>query len=142
MYESILKAANNNNNFSFKVRTTPYPPANVVRDNMLKTSVSTICFLGGIAFGMVMTAITSDLVLERAAGLKHLQLVSGMKLAAFWSANFIFDFFRVYIMIIVSIAMFVGYDLGYNGSIIVFLIFPFAILPFTYVISFIFPNDS
>jgi len=45
-------------------------------------------------------------------------------------------------MIIVSIAMFVGYDLGYNGSIIVFLIFPFAILPFTYVISFIFPNDS
>jgi ATP-binding cassette, subfamily A (ABC1), member 3 len=91
---------------------------------------------------MILTAITSDLVIERAAGLKHLQLVSGMKLMAFWSANFLFDFCRIYVLILVSIAMFAGYDLGYTGSIIVLLIFPFAVLPFTYVISFIFPNDN
>lgn len=91
---------------------------------------------------MVLTAITSDLVIERAAGLKHLQLVSGMKLIAFWTANFLFDFVRIYILIIVSIALFASYNLGYNGSIFVFLIFPLAILPFTYVISFVFDNDS
>ena len=65
-----------------------------------------------------------------------------MQLKAYWVGNFIFDFFKMYFTIIVTIILFLGYNLNFNGSIIVYLVFPFGILPFTYVSSFIFTSDS
>ena len=56
--------------------------------------------------------------------------------------NFIFDFAKMYFTIIVTIILFVGYDLNFNGSIAVYLVFPFGVLPFTYVSSFVFTTDS
>jgi len=32
MYESILKVATNDSNFSFKLRSTPYPPTFLVKN--------------------------------------------------------------------------------------------------------------
>lgn len=65
-----------------------------------------------------------------------------MQLKAYWIGNFIFDFFKMYFTIIVTIILFLGYNLNYNGSIIVYLVFPLGVLPFTYVTSFIFTSDS
>lgn len=137
-----MKTATNNTKFNFTVRSTPYPPTNFVKIRLVSTSASTMAFIGGISYGMMITAVVSYLVVERLEGLKHLQLISGMQLKAYWVGNFIFDFFKMYFTIIVTIILFLGYDLNFNGSIAVYLIFPFGILPFTYVSSFIFTSDS
>ena len=142
MYQSILKTATNNPKFNFTIRSTPYPPTSFVKIRLATTSASTLAFIGGIAYGMMITAVVSYLVVERLEGLKHLQLISGMQLKAYWVGNFIFDFFKMYFTIIVTIILFLGYNLNFNGSIAVYLIFPFGILPFTYVSSFIFTSDS
>lgn len=91
---------------------------------------------------MIMTAVVSYLVMERLEGLKHLQLISGMQLKAYWIGNFIFDFAKMYFTIIVTIILFQGYKLNFAASIVVYLVFPFGVLPFTYVTSFIFTADS
>ena len=65
-----------------------------------------------------------------------------MQLKAYWIGNFIFDFAKMYFTIIVTIILFLGYELPYKGSIAVYLAFPLGALPFTYVTSFLFPADS
>lgn len=60
---------------------------------------------------MMITAIASNIVVERLEGLKHLQVISGMQLKAYWVGNFIFDFFKLYFTIIVTVILFYGYGL-------------------------------
>jgi len=142
MYESILKFATNNPKFSFKLRSTPYPPTNFVKVRLANTSAASIVFIGGVAYAMLITSIVSYLVVDRLEGFKHLSVISGMQLKAYWVGNFIFDFVKMYFTIIVTIILFGSYGMGYTGSTIVYLVFPIGILPFTYITSFIFSTDS
>lgn len=61
---------------------------------------------------------------------------------AYWVGNFIFDFIKMYFTIIVTIILFSSYNMNFTGSIIVYLVFPIGILPYTYISSFIFTSDS
>jgi hypothetical protein len=78
MYESILKIATRNEYFKFKVRTTPYPPTELLRARLATTSNQTVLFVAAISYSMMIVAVVSYLVVERTNGLKHLQLISGM----------------------------------------------------------------
>jgi ATP-binding cassette, subfamily A (ABC1), member 3 len=142
MYESILKVATNDPVFKFKVRSTPYPPTLLVKlkDNI--TSTSTVIFVSAIAYSMIITSVVSYLVVERTNGLKHLQVISGMQLKAYWIGNFIFDFLKMQFTIAITIILFFGFNLGYNGAWLTYLLLPFGVLPLTYVTSFVFTVDS
>jgi ATP-binding cassette subfamily A (ABC1) protein 3 len=111
MYQSILKTATNNPNFKFAVRSTPFPPTYWVKVRIASTNSGSLSFIGGIAYAMMITAIASNIVVERLEGLKHLQVISGMQLKAYWVGNFIFDFFKLYFTIIVTVILFYGYGL-------------------------------
>jgi len=54
------------------VRSSPYPPTNLVKVRLATSSAATICFIGGIAYAMMITAIVSYLVVDRLDGFKHL----------------------------------------------------------------------
>lgn len=99
-------------------------------------------FVSAIAYGMIITSIVSYLVVERINGLKHLQVISGMQLKAYWVGNFTFDFFKMQLTIIVTIILFQAFEMEYDSAWLTFLCLPFGILPFTYVTSFIFTTDS
>lgn len=72
MYESILKEATNDPEFSFKVRNTPYPPVSSYIENWQAINSSLIVFVTAIGYSVSITAIVSYLVVERRDGLKHL----------------------------------------------------------------------
>lgn len=72
MYESILKAATKDPEFSFKVRLTPYPPTDDIKVVFQVLNAGTIVFITAIAYSMIITAVVSYLVVERISGLKHL----------------------------------------------------------------------
>lgn len=95
MYESLLKFATDDPYFSFKVKSVPYPPTNYIKIRLTRTNVGVIIFLTAITYSMMITSVVSYLVVERVSGLKHLQIISGMQILAYWVANFIFDFLKM-----------------------------------------------
>ena len=68
-----------------------------------------------VAYSTLMTMICSFVVNERVSGIKHLQLISGVNLKSYWLANFIFDFLKMYVTVVVSIILLWGFDMGYSG---------------------------
>lgn len=142
MYQSILKTATNNTDFKFTVRSSPYPATNFLLSRVSATAASTVLFVSAIGYSMMITAVASYLVVERTNGLKHLQVISGMQLKAYWLGNFIFDFGKMQVTILVTIILFFAFKLEYNSAWLTYLILPFGILPYTYVTSFMFNADS
>jgi hypothetical protein len=65
-----------------------------------------------------------------------------MKLSAYWIGNFIFDALKLYFTIAASIIIFVYFEIGLKSALIAYALFPLAVLPFTYCMSFIFSVDS
>lgn len=84
----------------------------------------------------------SFLLKERMDSLKHMQLVSGMSLPAYWISNMIADVVKVYIPIILIIIISECFTFGYPGVWVVFMILPWGLVPFTYLTSFMFNTDS
>ena len=65
-----------------------------------------------------------------------------MRLTSYWIANFIFDSVKLYITIATTIVLFYAFDQKYESAEWIFSAFPFGIMPFTYVMSFLFTADS
>jgi len=78
---------------------------------------------------------------EREESLKHMQLVSGMNLPAYWLSNMIADIIKVYIPIILTILISIAFNCNYEGVWVLLMLFPLAIVPFSYVTTFLFTND-
>lgn len=65
-----------------------------------------------------------------------------MNLKAYWIGNFMFDFLKMEFTIIVTLALFFGYNVGLTAAWATYLALPFGIIPFSYVMSFCFTADS
>jgi hypothetical protein len=65
MYESILKMASDDDDFTFKVRNTPFPVTNEVRARKDQGNAAVIVFMTAVAQGMMLTTICGILVKER-----------------------------------------------------------------------------
>ena len=54
-------------------------------------------FMVGIGISLIPCAMISFILKEREDSLKHMQVISGMKLPAYWISNMIADIIKVYI---------------------------------------------
>ena len=104
--------------------------------------MNSVVFWMGIAFALIMAGIARYVVAERVSGLKHLQVISGMQLKAYWLACFLFDWAKLNITIITGLIMFAICDMGLTASNVPLVLLPFGLLPFSYVFSFLFTSDS
>ena len=59
----------------------------------------------GIGISLIPCAMISFILKEREDNLKHMQLISGMSLQAYWLSNMIADIIKVYIPIILIILL-------------------------------------
>mmetsp|Transcript_18706 Transcript_18706/g.25260 ORF Transcript_18706/g.25260 Transcript_18706/m.25260 type:complete len:154 (-) Transcript_18706:1638-2099(-) len=64
-----------------------------------------------------------------------------MSLIGYWTSNLFFDIIMAYIPILLIIALTFAFQTGFQGIWVLFLLFPPAVVPFTYVTSFIFKSD-
>ena len=64
-----------------------------------------------------------------------------MSLAGYWGSNLIFDIVMAYIPITLIILLTFLFDKNYEGVWLLFLLYPLAIVPYTYVCSFAFSSD-
>ena len=64
-----------------------------------------------------------------------------MSLAGYWASNIIFDVLMAYVPILLIIMLTFVFNKHYQGIWVLFLLYPPAIVPFTYVTSFVFKSD-
>ena len=64
-----------------------------------------------------------------------------MSLAGYWGSNVIFDIIMAYIPIMLIILLTFLFDKNYEGVWLLFMLYPIAIVPYTYVWSFVFTSD-
>ena len=65
-----------------------------------------------------------------------------MNLAAYWIANFCVDLLKMELLVLASIICFNSFNLKYHTAWITYILFPFAAIPFTYCLSFMFSTVS
>ncbi len=128
-------------NFNIEVTTTPYPVPYIVKKTLKGTSPFFIVFFVSISFSLIPAAMMGFILVEREQNLKHMQLISGMSLTAYWINNMIFDIIKALVPSLLILGFMRAYSLLYPNIWLPFLLYPLAITPFTYVMSFIFQSE-
>lgn len=98
--------------------------------------------LVAIACALIPCVIISFIIKERELQLKHMQMSSGVSLPAYWISNLMSDIIKTYFPICIILLLTVIFDLKYDGVWALLLLYPLAIVPFTYITSFFFTNDT
>ena len=99
IYESILKTATGDSDFTFQVTTQPFPVFYVFKEREKAGNAFDFAFMVGIGLSLIPTVIVSFILKEREENLKHMQLISGMNKAGYWISNTIADIFKAYLPI-------------------------------------------
>ena len=142
MYEAILKTATQDPDFKFVLRSSPYPLTKVIETRIETFNSGVVIFITAVGYAVLLVGVVSYLVVERTSGLKHLQEVSNLKLKAFWIGNFLVDFLKLQLTIVVTVICFFTMEMNLPNAWITYLLFPFSAIPFTYVTTFVFTSDS
>jgi ATP-binding cassette subfamily A (ABC1) protein 3 len=95
-----------------------------------------------IGIALIPCVMISFILKEREDSLKHIQLISGMSLPAYWISNMLADLIKVYIPIILMVLISKIFSVNYKDVWVLFLLLPLALVPFTYITSFLFKNDT
>uniref|UniRef100_H3GYZ5 ABC transporter domain-containing protein n=1 Tax=Phytophthora ramorum TaxID=164328 RepID=H3GYZ5_PHYRM len=117
------------------------------------------CVFVCISFSYFPLTVVVYLVREKEANhnSKHQQLVSGVSLAAFWLANYLWDLMMYVVPCIAAILLIKAFDISaltgsaectgctsetFPAVILLFVLFGFCVCPFTYCLSFVFKEHA
>jgi ATP-binding cassette subfamily A (ABC1) protein 3 len=124
------------------VTSAPFPVFEVFLARQEAANFLDFSFMVGLAFALIPTVVISFILKEREEQLKHIQLISGMNLSAYWVANMIADIVKAYIPVIITYILAAVFSIKIPGVWAIFLLYPLAIIPTTYCYSFIFKGDT
>ena len=126
---------------NFDVTSTPYPIYAKFKELEEAGKAYDFVFMTAIAMALIPCVMIQFILQERECQLKHQQLLSGMSLAGYWGSNVIFDMIMAYIPVLLIILLTFLFDKMYPGVWLLFMLYPLAIVPYTYVWSFAFTSD-
>ena len=151
IYNSLVKYYKNE---SYSIKTVNHPLPQTANDKMNNEMVM-IAFGFSISFNIMfgMSFLASSFVLflirERAIKAKHSQFVSGVHSLNFWLSTFTWDFINFLIPCVLLILTFAAFSMDaytVDGHwlmiLLLFALYGWAMLPFMYLLSFIFNVPS
>ena len=121
--------------------TTAFPIYQMFKDSEEASRTTDFAFMVAISLALVPCVMIQFVLKEREAAIKHQQLLSGMSIAGYWASNMIFDILVAYIPIGLIVLLMFVFGRFYEGVWVLFVLYPPAIVPFTYVQSFLFASD-
>jgi hypothetical protein len=65
-----------------------------------------------------------------------------MSLASYWISNLIFDLFKGMIPSAIVIGLIYAYNMEWDNTWLLFILYPVGVIPFTYVSSFLFSSEN
>eukprot|EP01065_Artemidia_motanka_P037245 TRINITY_DN4561_c0_g1_i4.p1 TRINITY_DN4561_c0_g1~~TRINITY_DN4561_c0_g1_i4.p1 ORF type:complete len:1889 (+),score=471.83 TRINITY_DN4561_c0_g1_i4:256-5922(+) len=102
-----------------------------------------------IPFSLLPSNFVSFVVRERHDQVKHLQLVSGLHVGAYWASNFVFDILSYTISVGIALVIFAADGRGeFTGrdtigpTVVLFMLFGCASITTSYFISFVFTSHT
>ena len=140
IYESIFATVVPD--IKFKVVTAPFPQFYVFTQKVAAIQALDFTVFIAIALAIIPCVIISHILKERTHNLKHMQVISGVSLPAYWIANMLSDIAQAYVPILIIVLLQYIFSLDYEGVWVLLLLYPIAIVPFTYVTSFMFTGDT
>ena len=140
----VRNAAGGSSDVRLDAKLTAWPRTKEQR----ALSQTFIALIVAIAFAFMPASIAGNIVHERQLGSKHLQILSGVPLAGYWVANFIWDFSLMMPSALLSLAWYEAYEIdnlvgeAAGAMLLSVLLFGLSVTVFTYVISFGFSKQS
>jgi len=122
--------------------TAPFPVTEKLRMRQASANGIFIVFVVSIGFALIPASVISFILNEREKNLKHMQIISGLDISAYWISNIIFDMVKAIIPCAITIGLMYAFSVNYSNVWILFILFPFAVIPFTYVSSFFFTSEN
>lgn len=113
--------------------------------NFSKTKVrnsSNLVFFVSIAFALIPANFITIIIKEKELNTKHLQIVSGISLSAYWLANFIFELVKYFSTGAVCLGLMSAYSQCTSEMWLIYLIYGLSMVPFTYLFTFIFEIEA
>ncbi|XP_067672614.1 phospholipid-transporting ATPase ABCA3-like [Haliotis asinina] len=145
---AMLQYITNNSSYSMEVTNHPLPRTDMNRINDdLTQGMEGFTIAFNVCFGMAFLASSFVLFLvkERNVKAKHIQFVSGVHAFNFWAATFCWDMFNYLVPCILLLISFAAFqvdayivDFHWASILLLFVMYGWAMLPFMYLISFIF----
>lgn len=116
-------------------------------DNSVDGFIGAFIFSIGMAF--IPASIISYVVKEREINIKHQQLVSGVSVSAYWFSNIIMDVGKHIIPSIFCCLLILAFDMtsmiddgNYGIMWLLFFLYGWAVIPFSYAFSFLFKQQG
>ncbi|CAI2386282.1 unnamed protein product [Moneuplotes crassus] len=142
MLQTCLRVLLNQPNLELKFRSHPIPLTADALAGAKAGSGSIISFLFAIAFAMIPTGVAASLVKERESNVKHQQMISGASKISYWLSTYTIDVIRGFIPICFGIIMIFAFGVDLPNIWVHFILFGFAIHPFTYATTFWFKKHG
>ena len=135
------------NNSAININTGSHPFSRSIEDDLTIDAVNafltSIILSQGLCF--VAAAIIALLVDERVNGILNQQLISGLNIISYHIGNYIWDLISFLVPTTVCIIAVYASDtksLANFGTFLVCIMYGFAVLPFTYLLSFVFKSTG
>ncbi len=81
--------------------------------------------------------------------MKHQQLISGLNIPAYWLSTFVFDYLTYLCVVVMALILLKLFNMNafiegkkFPATVILFLLYGFAVAPFTYFMSFFFHSHT
>ena len=142
MLSAVLRSATGNSSFDFAVINEPFPLTAAARSSVDAGIGYITSFLFAVAFCMIPANVASMMVAERENKIKHQQIISGATMSSYWLSSFAVDILKSYITMVSAIIFYQVFDVDIPNAWILFLLFGFAIHPFTYFTTFFFTDPG
>jgi ATP-binding cassette, subfamily A (ABC1), member 3 len=124
------------------VTTRPFPILDVFKKRAASSNAVQLAFMVGIALSLLPTMVVSFIVKERQDNLKFIQLISGMSKLGYWMSNAIADITKAYLTIGGIILLMFLFKVEEEHTYILLLLFPPAMVMFSYMVSFFSNNET
>lgn len=136
IYEAILK--NVNSDIKFKTKTVPFPVFYFFESRAAVGQSLDYAVIVSIALALIPCVIVAYIIKEREQQVKHMQVISGVSMSAYWWSNLISDIIKCYVPVAFILLLNYCFALNYEGVYILLLLYPLAIVPWTYLTSYLF----
>ncbi|EAR87981.2 ABC transporter family protein (macronuclear) [Tetrahymena thermophila SB210] len=136
-------------NVQIEVTMRPFPFTQSEYQKALQVGGFIASFIFSLGLSFIPSSIVQYIVREKELKIKHQQLISGLTITIYWFSNILVDFIKHIIPSIFSIMLILAFQVqsltqnqGGAAMSILIILYGWAVIPFTYYLSFQFENTD
>ena len=120
----------------------PLPLTAKLEQQSEQTNNNLVIFFVSIAFSLIPANFITIIIKEKINNSKHLMRISGINITAYWIVNSIFELIKYYFTCGICLLLLYLFKFYRNYLYILYLLYGPALIPMTYVLSFMFDSES